>query len=90
MPIEQITITAVVALVGLSLVTILLFGVRSFINGKIDPLKSLFIGFPFILFGVLGLGIVPSWSEAGIWTLVVMIAITIVAMFYTSIRGVFR
>ena len=90
MPIEQIAITAVVALVGLSLVTILLFGVRSFMNGKIDPLKTVFIGFPFVLFAVLGFAIVPSWSEAGVWTLVVMIFITILAMFYTSIRGVFR
>ena len=90
MPIEQIAIIAVVALVGLSLVTIFLFGIRSVINGKIEPLKMLFLGFPFILFGVLGLGIVPSWAEAGVWTLVVMIGATIVAMLYTSLRGVFR
>ena len=90
MPIEQIAIIAVVALVGLSLVSILLFGVRSIINGKIEPLKMLFLGFPFVLFGVLGLGIVPSWAEAGVWTLVVMIGATVIAMLYTSFRGVFR
>ena len=90
MPLEQIAIFVVIALVGLSLVSIFLFGIRSLINGKIEPLKMLFLGFPFILFGVLGLGIVPTWAEAGVWTLVVMIAAAVVAMLYTSLRGVFR
>ena len=90
MPIEQIAIIVVVALVGLSLVSILLFGVRSILNGKVEPLKMLFIGFPFVLFGLLGFAIVPTWAEAGIYTLVVMIAAAVLAMLYTSFRGVFR
>lgn len=90
MPIEQIAIFAVIVLVGLSLVSILLFGVRSLMNGKIEPTKMVFMGFPFVLFGALGLGIVDTWAEAGIWTLVVMIAAAVLAMLYTSFRGVFR
>ena len=90
MAIEQIAIIIVIALVGLSLLSILLFGIRSIINGKVEPLKMAFLGFPFLMFGILGLATGATWAEAGIWTLVVMIAATIFAMLFTSIRGVFR
>ena len=90
MAIEQIAIIVVIALVGLSLLSILMFGVRSIMNGKVEPSKMLFIGFPFVLFGVLGLAVVPTWAEAGIYTMVVLIAAAIGAMLYTSFRGVFR
>ena len=90
MAIEQIAIVIVIALVGLSLVSILLFGVRSIINGKVEPMKMAFLGFPFLLFGILGLATGASWAEAGIYTLVVMIAAAVLAMLFTSVRGVFR
>ena len=74
--IVPIAVWAVVVLVGLGIVSILLFGLRSLLNGKIDKMS---IGF--------GLG---DWAMAGIYTLLIMIGLAILAMFWTSIQGVFR
>ncbi|MFK7845870.1 MAG: hypothetical protein AB8G77_11245 [Rhodothermales bacterium] len=82
-------IWAVVVLVGLGVLSILLFGVRSLMNGKIDKMSVLFIGLPVLLVVVLGL-VRDNWAEAGILTTVVMIGLAVVAMFWTSIQGVFR
>ena len=84
-----IAVWAVIALVGLGVISILLFGVRSVINGKIDKMSMLFISFPIILMIVLGF-VLNDWAMAGIYTTLAMIAIPIVAMFWTSIQGVFR
>ena len=89
MAIEQIAIYIVIALVGLSMLSILLFGARSIINGKVEPTKMIFLGTPLLMFVILGF-ILPSWAEAGVYTLVVLIALAIAAMMYTSVRGVFR
>lgn len=82
-------IWAVVVLVGLGVLSILLFGVRSLMNGKIDKMSVLFIGLPVLLVVVLGL-VRDNWAEAGILTTVFMIGLAVVAMFWTSIQGVFR
>lgn len=84
-----IAVWAVVALVGLGVLSILLFGLRSLMNGKIDKMSTLFIGLPAILLVALGFGL-GDWAEAGIITTVVMIGLAVLAMFWTSIQGVFR
>ncbi len=83
------SIWAVVVLVGLGILSILLFGVRSLLNGKIDKMSVLFIGIPVVLMVILGF-VRGDWAEAGILTTVAMIGLAVVAMFWTSIQGVFR
>ena len=84
-----LAVWAVMALVGLGIISILLFGLRSLLNGKIDKMSILFIALPIALMVVLGV-IMGDWAMAGIYTLIVMIGMAILAMFWTSIRGVFR
>ena len=84
-----IAVWAVVALVGLGVLSILLFGLRSLLNGKIDKMSMMFISIPIILLVVLGFGL-GDWAMAGIYTTLAMIGLAIVAMFWTSIQGVFR
>ncbi len=84
-----LAVWAVIVLVGLGIVSILLFGVRSLLNGKIDKMSILFISLPIILMVGLGFGL-GDWAMAGIYTLIIMIGLAILAMFWTSIQGVFR
>ena len=84
-----LAVWAVVILVGLGALSIVLFGLRSLMNGKVDKMSTLFIGLPAVMLVVLGL-VMGDWAEAGIITTVVMIGLAVVAMFWTSIQGVFR
>lgn len=84
-----VAVWAVIALVGLGAISIILFGVRSLLNGKIDRMSIIFIAIPAILLVALGFGL-GDWAMAGIYTTIAMIALAILAMFWTSIQGVFR
>ena len=84
-----IAVWAVIALVALGIISILLFGLRSLLNGKIDKMSILFIALPIVIMVALGFGM-GDWAQAGIYTLLIMIGLAIVAMFWTSIQGVFR
>ncbi len=84
-----VAVWAVIALVGLGILSIILFGVRSLLNGKIDKTSVLFIAIPAVLAVVLGL-VLGDWAMAGIYTTLAMIGLAILAMFWTSIQGVFR
>lgn len=87
--IVPIAVWAVIALVGLGIISILLFGLRSLLNGKIDKMSILFIALPIVMMVALGFGL-GDWAMAGIYTLLIMIGLAILAMFWTSIQGVFR
>ena len=84
-----IAVWAVIALVGFGIVSILLFGVRSLLYGKIDRISILFLALPIILMVILGF-VLNDWAMAGLYTLIIMIGLAILAMFWTSIQGVFR
>ncbi len=89
MALEEIAAYLVIALIGLSLLTIFVFGIRSISYGKVEPTKMVFMALPFVLFGILGF-ILPSWTEAGMYTLLTLIGLAIVAMLLSSVKGVFR
>ena len=82
-------IWAVIGLVGLGLVTIVAFGIRSLAFGKIDKLTIVFVSLPIVLLGILGL-VMGDWTRAAMFTLIIMIGLAIVAMLVTSVKGVFR
>ncbi len=79
----------VTALVGLGVLVILVFGIRSVLYGKVDKMSILFITLPMILLIILGFAL-GDWTMAAMYTLLVMIALAIVTMLVTSVRGVFR
>ena len=79
----------VFALVGLGVLTIVLFGVRSLVYGKIDKMSILYVGLPMLLMVILGF-VLGDWTMAAMYTLIVMIGLAILAMLVTSMRGVFR
>jgi len=83
-----IAIWAAIALAGLSVLGMGIFGLRSLMYGKVEPLSIVIIAIPGILIAVLGASM-ETWVQAGIYTLVVMFGLALLALVLTGIRKLF-
>ncbi len=89
MTIVTIAIYVVLVMVGLGLLTMLLFGIRSLAYGKINPLNIGIVLTPIILLLVLGF-VMGDWAIAAIYTVMIMFALAVLALLVTGIRGIFN
>jgi hypothetical protein len=76
----------VLGLSGLSLLAMLLFGIRSLAYGKLNMLSIVFFAIPAILLVVLGFT-TGDWAHAAVMTFMVMFAVTSVSLLLSGIRG---
>ncbi len=83
-----VAIYIVLALIGIGLLAMVAFGVRSVAYGKINVVSMGIVVVPLMLLLVLGL-VMPSWAEAGIWTIVATLISALVALLVTGIKGLF-
>jgi len=83
-----IAIWAAIALAGLSVLGMGIFGLRSLMYGKVEPLSIVIISIPGILIAVLGASM-ETWVQAGIYTLVVMFGLALLGLVLTGIRKLF-
>lgn len=81
-------ITAVVALIGLGLAGMLLFGLRNIIWGKIKPLSIIMLVFPFVIMAGIGLATDGDWPYAAVVTVFVMIALAALGLVFSGIKGI--
>ena len=88
MNIVVIAIYIVLGLMGLGVLAMLLFGIRSLAFGKVNPLTMVIVCVPIIILVVLGF-VVGDWARAGILTIIVMLGMTILALFVTGLKGLF-
>ncbi|HMB91183.1 MAG TPA: hypothetical protein VKP65_10075 [Rhodothermales bacterium] len=88
MSIVVIAIWAVVILVGLGLLTMLVFGARSLAHGKIKPLSMVIVIFPIVLLGIMGL-VLGDWPLAAIYTFFIVFLVATLSLFLSGIRGLF-
>jgi hypothetical protein len=79
---------AAIIIMGLGLVGMLLFGIRSILHGKINLLTAAIILIPIVLLAVLGV-VFGDWAVAGIWTIVLMFALAVIGLLLSGIRGLF-
>ena len=86
MGVPFISIVVVLAITGLSLLAMLLFGIRSFAFGKVSPVTTGAILLPVVLLIVLGF-VMDDWSSAAIYSLLIMLGIAVVSMLISSVRG---
>ncbi len=84
-----IAIWIAAVILGLGLLGMLLFGVKSIMNGKINLFTGAIILVPVILLLILGL-IVGDWAIAGIYTLVIMFALAVIGLLVSGIRSLFN
>ena len=78
----------VMALIGLGLLSMLLFGVRSFAWGKVNKLTLLILCIPIVVLVVLGF-VVGDWARAGIFTIVIMLGLAVFSLLATGVKGLF-
>ncbi|PSQ80179.1 MAG: hypothetical protein BRD41_05685 [Bacteroidetes bacterium QS_1_63_11] len=83
-----IAIWSAIALAGLSVLGMGIFGIRSLVYGKIEPLSIAIIAIPGVLIAVLGAAM-ETWVQAGIYTLVVMFGLATLALLLTGLRKLF-
>lgn len=86
MSVEGIGIIAALVLVGLALLSMVLFGVRNLFYGKQDWSSIVFGIIPVLVFVVLALSGM-SMTVTGIWTTLVMLALAALGLLVSSVRG---
>lgn len=83
-----IAIWSAIALAGLSVLGMGIFGIRSLVYGKVQPLSIAIIAIPGVLIAILG-ATMQTWVQAGIYTLVVMFGLATLALLLTGLRKLF-
>lgn len=81
-----IGIWIVLVLVGVSLLAMLLFGVRSVAQGKVKPMSMAAVALPIVVLIILGL-VIGDWPTAAIYTVLIMIVVAAASMLLASVRG---
>lgn len=77
-------------LVGLGMLVIAVFGVKSLISGKVAPLKLVLIGFPIVLAGILALVYGPgNRAEGVIVAFLITLVVAFLALLASGVRGIF-
>lgn len=76
-------------LIGLGILGMLISGIQSLIKGKQDFKKILTMLVPFAVFGI-AYGIFSDVTQAGVATMLFMIALMILTIFLTGLRGTFN
>lgn len=82
-----IALWAAIGLAGLSILVMGITGLRSVWYGKVQPLTIGVIAIPGVIVVVLGV-VMETWVQAGIYTLVIMFGLLILAMLLTGLRQV--
>jgi hypothetical protein len=77
------------ALIGLGVLGMIYSGIQSLIKGKLDFKKVGTMLVPFVVFGI-GYGAFGDITEAGVATMIFMMAAMILFMFLTGLRGTFN
>ena len=77
---------AVIIVSGMSLLAIGIFGIRSLIQGKVNPLTIVLTMIPMALLAVLGL-VLGDWAYAAILALLISLALTSAVLLLSGLKG---
>jgi hypothetical protein len=83
-----IAIWAAIILAGLSVLGMGIFGIRSLYYGKVQALSTGIIAIPGVLILILR-GVMQTWVQAGIYTLVIMFGLALVGLLIAGVRQLF-
>ncbi len=75
-------------LVGLGLLAMVVFGIRSLTYGKVSPISMVIVSLPVVLLLLLGF-IMGDWTLAGIYTFLIMLALAMLSLLVTGVKGLF-
>lgn len=83
-----IAIWAALVLAALSILGMGIFGLRSLVYGKVEPLSIVLVGIPLAILVVLGYAM-QTWAQAGIFTLVIVFGLSLLGLLATGVRQLF-
>lgn len=84
-----ISIGIALVLIALSIVGILVAGIKAIVQGKQDTKKIAMMSVPFVVFGI-GFGVMGNAVQAGILTMIVLMGIMVILIAFTGLRGTFK
>ena len=89
MNVVNISVLLTLGLISLALLLLAAFGVKSVTNGKVSPMTSVAVIVPVILLLALGFS-VGDWSQAAVYTVLIMLVLSIGTMVLSSAKGLFN
>jgi len=78
-------IWAALIITGLGLFTMLAFGLRNVIQGRVDLLTAAILAFPAVGVGILGM-VMDTWADAFILGVLLLLVITSLSLLISSFR----
>ena len=81
-------IWAAIIVGALAILVVVGFSIRNAIYGKAEPLTIGAMVVPVVVFVILGF-VMSTWALAAIWTMIVMFVLSLLALLYTGMRGMF-
>jgi hypothetical protein len=73
---------------GLGLISMVGFGIRNMVSGKVNPLSIAVVSVPFLLMVALGF-ITNDWTRSAIITLIVVAVVAMLGIVVSSFRSLF-
>ena len=91
--IVQIAVIGAIGLMALGIITMIISGIKSMVQGKQDFRRTAVMAVPFIIFGigyaVMG-DLVLRVEAAGVLTTLTMLGVMVVSVLFTGLRGTFK
>jgi diacylglycerol kinase len=87
--INSIAVGFALGLIGIGVIGMAVSGIRNVINGNSDFKKVAIMIVPVIIFAVF-YGLLGTFNEAGVATMIVMMALMAVGIVVTGTRGTFK
>lgn len=87
--IVQIAVIGAMALIGLGVLSMIISGIKSLMQGKQDVKRILIMAVPFVVFGV-SYAVLGDIPKAGVLTTMTMMGIMVVSVVVTGFRGTFK
>lgn len=83
-----ISVWIVLGLSGLGLVSMVAFGIRNVIAGKVNPISIAVVAFPFVVMAVLGF-VTGDWTRSAILSLFIVAVVAMLGIVVSSFRSLF-
>jgi hypothetical protein len=91
--IVQIAVIGAFGLIGLGVLSMIISGIRSLAQGKQELKRILIMAVPFVVFGIafaITANAADRYASAGVLTTMVMLAIMVISVLITGLRGTFK
>lgn len=89
MGISEIALTGGLVLLGISVLLILIFGMKNIVTGKHEFSKIAVVVTPFVIFGIT-YGVTGQMTESGLITLLILMGLMVLLVLFSGIRGSFK